>query len=400
MKVKRIKVTNVKAIAEQELNLNGATAILMGGNNKGKSTLLRSLKDRLLKLKADHLVRAGETSGMYVMEFTSGDRIEWELSTETKAGEKLTLISSDGSKTSVITDIIKWFSPGSFDIDKFLNESPAAQRKSLEKLLGLDFSGIDERYVKATEDRKEANRDVDRVEITYKGKYVDEKLPLEPTPTEDLQKELLGVESHNRYYAQLTGQEEELMRRQQALLEELKQIGAKLDTLDEQLSAPDLQPKTPEHVSELSETLTALKQQNIRIEENNRLRIALESLTGLKDIAHEKDLAVKDLMAEKDALIKGAKMPKGFGFADEGITYNGYPLTKEQLSSSAIYIAALKLASINVGNVRMLHFDASMLDNVSLQEVLAWAEKEDLQMGIEMVDRTGGEISYEIMEDL
>lgn len=70
MKVKRIKVHNVKAIIDQEINLNGATVILMGGNNKGKSTLLRALKDRLLKMKADHLVRSGEESGEYLMEFT------------------------------------------------------------------------------------------------------------------------------------------------------------------------------------------------------------------------------------------------------------------------------------------------------------------------------------------
>ena len=399
MKVKRIKVQNVKAITDQDLPLNGSTAIIMGGNNKGKSTLLTTLKNRLLKMKPDHLVRHGETEGLYVMEFTTGDRIEWELSTKTKAGEKMTLISKDGTKTSAITEIIKFFGPSNFDIDKFLNATPAAQRKTLETLLGLDFTQLDEKYVKAVEERKDANRDVERLEVNYKGKVVDNELPLEPTPTEDLEKELLGVETHNAYYNQLVEKETELLARRKQLEEELASVNHKLGQLDEQLSTPELQPKKPEYVIDLTDKLHIQKLKNARIEENNKTRIALEELAKLKDIAHAKDMAVKDIVEEKDKLIRAANMPEGFGFTEDGITYKDLPLTREQLSSSAIYIAALKLASINVGNVRMLHFDASFLDKNSLKEVLAWAETEQLQILIERPDFEGADIRYEIIEE-
>jgi recombinational DNA repair ATPase RecF len=406
MKVKRIKVQNVKAIKEQELNLNGATAILMGGNNKGKSTLLRSLKDRLLKMKADQLVRQGETDGLYVMEFTTGDRIEWELSTKTKSGEKLTLISADGSKTSAITEIINWFAPSNFDIDKFLNETPAAQRKTLEKLLGLDFTKLDEKYAVAVEERKDAKRDVERIEIMYKGKFVDENLPTEPEPTEELQKELIGVETHNKAYSLLQHQENELIKRRTEIENQIAELQSRINTvefnlseLDQKLSDPALQPKNPEYVAELQNKLSVATDQNRKIIENNNFRISLSSLTSLKDIAHEKEMAVKDILEKKDKMIRSANMPEGFGFSEDGITYNGLPLTREQLSSSAIYIAALKLASINVGNVRMLHFDASFLDKNSLDEVRKWAEKEDLQLLIERPDFEAGEIRYEIIED-
>ena len=399
MKVKRIKVQNVKAITDQDLPLNGSTAIIMGGNNKGKSTLLTTLKNRLLKMKPDHLVRHGETEGLYVMEFTTGDRIEWELSTKTKSGEKMTLISKDGTKTSAITEIIKFFGPSNFDIDKFLNATPAAQRKTLETLLGLDFTQLDEKYVKAVEERKDANRDVERLEVNYKGKVVDNELPLEPTPTEELEKELLGVETHNTYYNQLVEKETELLARRKQLEEELASVNHKLGQLDEQLSTPELQPKKIEYVIDLTDKLHIQKLKNARIEENNKTRIALEELAELKEIAHTKDMAVKDIVEEKDKLIRAANMPEGFGFTEDGITYKDLPLTREQLSSSAIYIAALKLASINVGNVRMLHFDASFLDKNSLKEVLAWAETEQLQILIERPDFEGADIRYEIIEE-
>lgn len=398
-KVKRIHVKNVKAIKEQELNLNGATAIICGGNNKGKSTLLRTLKDRLLKLKADKLVRAGESQGLYQMFFTDGTQIEWELSTKTKSGEKLTMISPDGNKTSVITEIINWFQPGSFDIDKFLNESPAAQRKSLEKLLGLDFSDLDSKYAKAVEERKLANYDVDKIEVNYKGKSVDPDLPKEIVPTEELEKELLGIETHNEKYRLLHGQELELIERRKKLEEELRLVNAKLTEIDEKMSDPTIQPKKTEYVTALMDKLHIQKAKNHRIETNNKIRTALSELTQLKDIAHAKDMVVKDILEAKDKIIKDAKMPEGFSFTEDGLAYNNLPLTREQLSSSAIYIAALKLASLNVGNVRMLHFDASMLDNHSLKEVLAWAESESLQLCIELVSREGSEVTYEVIEE-
>lgn len=399
MKIKKIRVRNVKAIVNQELNLNGATAIIMAGNNKGKTTLLTALKDRLLKMKATELVRAGETDGLYVMEFMDSTRIEWELSTKTKAGEKLTLISKDGTKTSVITEIIKWFNPGSFDIDRFLNESPAGQRKSLEKLLGLDFSVLDERYSKAVEERKDANRDVERIEVNYKGKSVDASLPATPEPVEELQKELLGVESHNEKYNLKVTEEERLIVRKKQLEIELANVTDSLILLDDWLTAVENQPKNADQVWSLQEKLKNTQDNNKQIEENNILRRSLDELVQLREIAHAKDLAVKDILKEKDDLIKQAKMPEGFSFSEDGVCYKGFQLDKQAQSSSALYIAALKLASIQVGNVRMLHFDASFLDKNSLKEVLEWSESQDLQCLIEKPDFEAGDIRYELIED-
>lgn len=399
MKIKTIKVTNVKAIVNQELNLNGATAIICAGNNKGKTTLLTALKDRLLKMKADQLVRAGETDGLYEMYFTSGDIISWELTTKTKAGEKLTLISKDGAKTSVITEIIKWFNPGSFDIDRFLNESPAGQRKSLEKLLGLDFTKVDERYVKAVEERKDANRDVERIEVNYKGKSVDPDMRRDVIPTEELQKELLGVESHNEKYNLMLKREEQYLARKKQLETELATINEALSELEDQLFDPTLQPKNADQVWSLQEKLRGAQENNKQIEENNILRRSLDELVQLRETAHAKDLAVKDILKEKDDLIKQAKMPEGFSFSDEGVCYNNFALDKQAQSSSALYIATLKLASIQVGNVRMLHFDASFLDKNSLREVLEWSESQDLQCLIEKPDFEAGDIRYELVED-
>lgn len=90
-------------------------------------------------------------------------------------------------------------------------------------------------------------------------------------------------------------------------------------------------------------------------------------------------------------------MPEGFGFTDEGITYNGFAFNKDQLSSSEIYISALKLAACGLGEVKTLHFDASFLDKNSLAEIEKWATENDLQLLIERPDFEAGEIEYHLI---
>ena len=62
-KVKRITVSNLKAVSELTADFNGCTAIITGGNNKGKTSFLRSLPDRLRQQKPDKILKEGEVEG-------------------------------------------------------------------------------------------------------------------------------------------------------------------------------------------------------------------------------------------------------------------------------------------------------------------------------------------------
>jgi hypothetical protein len=122
-----------------------------------------------------------------------------------------------------------------------------------------------------------------------------------------------------------------------------------------------------------------------------------DNVAAKSQFAGDADILVKTIETERMNMIKSAKMPEGFGFSEDGITYNGLSFTREQLSSSGIYIAALKLAAMTLGDVRTLHFDASFLDKISLADIEAWAITEDLQLLIERPDFEGGEIEYQLL---
>jgi hypothetical protein len=112
------------------------------------------------------------------------------------------------------------------------------------------------------------------------------------------------------------------------------------------------------------------------------------------------DESVKAIEAKKLEIIKNANMPAEFEITNDGILYKGFELSDSQISTSAKYIAALKLGALCLGELQTMHFDASFLDNESLKEVRNWASENDYQLLIERPDYDGGEIRYNLISEL
>ena len=410
-KVKKITVSNLKAISNLSADFNGCTAIITGGNNKGKSSFLKSLPERLKQVKPDAILKNGETEGFAEWELTTGEKFIWQFDKKTKAGEKLVFITKDNIKTSLTRDIADKYFPKGFDIDRFLNEGPKAQREMLQKIIGIDFSELDTRYKQAYDNRTFANKQVeaDRAKLID----IDENLPEKETDYIDLQKELAGIDSHNQKYDYVVkgiedkkvtiSEHEKEIERLKGLIEDLK---IKMKALDEEIQkgnewllVDENKPKTKEEADAIDTKILDIISENTRIVKNNHAKVIKADFDKSVEEAKKADDIVKSIEKEKTDLIKGAKLPEGFDFSDDGITYNGYSFSKEDLSSSSIYIAALKLASLNIGEVKTLHFDASYLDKNSLQEIEEWPKENDLQLLIERPDFDGGEIEYHLIND-
>ncbi len=407
-KIQKITVQNFKAVSKLSANFNGATAIITGRNNSGKSSFLKGLSDRLRGLKPELILKQGEHDGFYELELTTGEKFVWSFTDKTKAGEKLTYISERNIPGTVTKDICRAYFPPVFDVDDFLTAPPAKQKAVLQKLTGIDFTEFDKVYKAAYEERTYRNKVLS--EEKARAGYVDPKLPLVAIPTDQLEKEIAGIDAHNMQFKTFEVRVKEKTSQSLKNAEEIEDLKIKMrkleienEELTVQISAGNKwlnnaknQPKNNE--ADLQKKLADIKQQNKDIEANNLARLQDEKITKADDFAKQADSEVKKLEAEKLDVIKNASMPDGFGFGDEGITYKGFDFNKQSLSSSGIYIAALKLAALGLGEVKTLHFDASFLDKNSLAEIETWANKNDLQLLIERPDFEGGEITYEIIE--
>lgn len=409
-KIKKITVSNLKAISNLTASFNGCTAIITGGNNKGKSSFLKSLINRLQGNKPDAVVKKGEKEGFYEMELTTGEKFVWKFDTVTKAGEKLTFISEKNIPGPVTKELNKYYFPPTFDVDEFLNATPKKQKETLQKLTGIDFTEFDKLYKDAYDQRTFANKRL--AEEKAKAAYIDPKLPTEEHPTGIIEKELADVSYRNLQYKTVN---DKLTEKKAKVIEnntEIDRLMLLVEKLGEDNAALDIEinkgeawiaedknkPKTEAEVDELKAKLDKLHDDNVAIVENNKAKKQDELINAAIKNAEDADIAVKQLEAEKLEVIKNSTLPEGFGFSEEGITYEGFEFNKESLSSSRIYIAALKLAALGLGEVKALHFDASFLDKNSLLEIEKWAVENDLQLLIERPDFDGGEIEYQILE--
>lgn len=436
MKIKSISVKNFKALKDQELNLNGASAIITAGNNKGKTSVLRGLIDRFRGEKPDIIVTQGEEKGVNEMELTDGSKISWRFTHKT---ENFSFTTPEDIKmtTGVIKAIGEKYFGIKFDIDKFMRSSKAEALKMVQVLLGIDLTEINSRHKKVFDERTEANREVKRLlaldkKEPEKVEAIDvDSLKQRKQKIQESNKALkdqwvLDNEKHQKDATEFnTLQQERKSRRENFLndwkiveqfededaheitafidLEEISRFFDKMEKPEELKEVTTL--KEPEYQDlaqidkDIEDALKSqssfdsyekdLKEYNDWIEEGKQARKKVENLNEQLEAINK----------EKLELVKGANLPEEFEINDEGLLYKGLPVDDNQISSSAKYICALKLGSLVLGKVRTMHFDASYLDKNSLSEIQDWADKNDLQLLIERPDFEGGEIQYNIIED-
>jgi hypothetical protein len=406
-KIRNITVSNLKAVSNLTADFNGCTAIITGGNNKGKSTFLRALPDRIRGIKPEAVLKHNETEGQAELILTTGERFVWKFNGK---NDKLTFYSEKNIPQSVTRELAKVYFPAVFDVDEFLNSTPAKQKATLQKLTGIDFTEFDRVYQNAYDERTFANKRV--AEEKARLVLIDPDLPAELLDLTAMEKEFNGIEAHNlRYETVVKGIKDKensiaendieisnLMAKVEAL--QNKNTTLRTDVANGRTWIAEDKNKRKENGAELAQKIANVKETNKAIEENLKAKKQHELYEVLVKDADACEEKIKQLNAEKLDVIRNASMPEGFGFDDNGITYNGFPFDKNSLSSSAIYIAALKLAALTLGDVKTLHFDASFLDKNSLAEIEVWANENDLQLLIERPDWEGKEITYVLTSEL
>lgn len=405
------------------MDFNGCTAIITGGNNKGKTSFLRGIPDRIRFVRPDVMVKKGESEGRGEMTLTTGEKFIWEFDKDKK--DKLTYITNEGLKQSVSVELGKQFFPPTFDIDKFLQSPPKKQSEQLQAIVGLDFTEIDERYRLAYDARTERNREAElfHAKLT-KAIKADHVAPVDLT---DLiaRKEAEKTKLNNLYLENKKANEKtrevfnhfkeqvnkavENYNRCLGALNSLIVAGydgdakAFVDGLKK--SIPEI--KEPTYIDEMpdrtnldkidSEILTA-SETNAKAQKYTEYIDLKSSVENAKEVAKQANELVQSIENERQKMIESANMPKGISITSDGILVDGLPLDKNQISTSKLYTSALRIASMKLGEVKTLYFDASFLDKISLKEIQTWANKNDLQLLIERPDFEAGEIKYEIVE--
>lgn len=441
-KIQKISITNFKAIkGKVEADFKGCTAIITAGNDKGKTSFIQGIPNRIRFIRPEIIVNDTEETGKGEMELTTGEKFIWEY--DVKGKDKLTYITDKGIKQGVTKDFGEKFFPPVFDIDKFLQSPPKSQVKQLQQILNVDFIDVDARYEKAYSERTSKNADsekfhvklsqmlkvshvgfVDLTELQKQKEQVREKLNKKYQENKnenaglrfgwnercsEIRKknealELARVKNHNRIL------------KATELNQELISIGYNynpnyvegwIENFPKAEKIIIQEPKEPEYINEMpddselqkidAEILTA-SQTNVEAQKYLDYINYKKQTEEAKVFADEIDALVKSIEQERLKMIEAANFPLGISMNSFGITIDGLPLDKSQISLSKLYITALRIAAMNIGEVRTLYFEASPLDRANLEQIEKWAAENDLQLLIERPAFDGGEIQYEIVE--
>lgn len=400
MKVKTIRVKNIKAITETEVDFNGCTAIITGWNNKWKSTLLKSLPDRIRGIKPEQIVKIWETEWSAEWELTDGSKIQWKI--DEKGKETFIYILPNGLEVKdwvlkFLQD--KYFGDG-FDIDKFLLATPKEQTKMLQKIIGEWIEEAQEEYKKAYSDRTEKNS----ILKNEKAKAIESDMwdvPLQEKDIISLQTSIRQANDKNQDYNSLIQTLAEKQNKLDHIDKEIARLQWERSLVEWAKKSLEERAKTMEKidVSKLEIELAEAIEYNKKVLNHNNILRQWVSLDVAQKNWDEADAKVKELEQKIKDIMAKSPLPEWLTIDEDWVKYRWLPLSKEQLSSSAVYIVALKLGSLWMGALKTLFFDASYLDKNSLDEIQEWAEKSGFQLLIERPDYEGWEISYKIIEE-
>jgi hypothetical protein len=452
-KINKAFVKNIKNIDEFEADLNGATAYIVGGNTKGKTTFCSFLINRLMGDKPDADVlkdkaKNGEAS------IKTNDGAEFRYTISPSGSEKIVYVYPNGNEVRATKEIINKYLPNKFfDINKFVTATPKEKIYILTKALGIDITeeqkrindlipvreeryrqkkakqslyeefkayldmplinsieelkakkrGIIESYQKTVEEINKINKEI---EDRNKKRIEQEKLKIDEY-NENIKKIEQDIENLRNIYANiqklhckddLTIVSDVIKNKGMELKELLNKMGGYKTLKIEEIEGLEKQKEIPPmpNLAEIDAQISMFedKLENRRKAEMYKKEFD-ESILAYEYICKEIEV-LENKIKEK---LQAVKLPREIKITAEGVFFKNLPVDEKHLSKSELYIVSLMLSSVNLKELRTLYFDCSPLDKNSMAAVLKWANENDLQLLIEKPDFDGGELRFEIIEN-
>lgn len=403
MRIIGLSVDNVKRIKAVSIEDPKSDVQVIGGRNRqGKSSLLDAIWLALgggTAAKAvDEPVRSGEKKASVVI--TVGDEGEAQFTVErrwTTKGTSLKVTAADGqrydSPQALLNELVGQLT---FDPVRFVESDAKTQRQTLLDTLGLTakVTRLNEQRAEVFQERTAVNRAVKELGAEVKGyKDLPASLPKDTGETteqlfDSLRRQQQAQHTYDRVQEQAVQLEHKIEQMEHALSEAKQAIQSHKDWL---------------FANERPDT-TELEQRIYQASELAGLRAKMQARdAAAKRYADRKARAqalteqIEAFDAQKLKLLTGIQLPvRGLQVTDDGVLYNGVPLSQASGAERITVGMAVALASKPRLRVVLIR-DGSLLDDESMQLLKQFAEKNDVQVWIERVGT--GDADALIIED-
>lgn len=417
MKIIRLEAHNVKRLRAVDItpDLSNPLVQIAGRNAQGKTSTLDAMMYALAggRTICEQPIRQGQTQADVTV--TIGDEGGPQLiarRTWTAKGTELELLDAQGdpikSPQAVLSHLVGTLT---FDPLEFARMEGKKQLETLRKLVGLDFSELDQEHERLYHRRTELGRQVDTAKARLRGRRPAEGVPAKEVDVADLSSQLEAavrcgsavdsakerarqgrVDQHreeanvSRIQAALRNLEDELDHARVKLLEQSR-VANLLEQEAEALVRPDPAP--------IRAAIDAAQNTNLSVRANAELFRLEEEAQRLATQYGELTFRLAAIQAEKRAAVEAAKFPvEGLGLDDKVVLFQGLPL--DQASRAETLRVSTGIGFALNPHLRVLYSrDASVLDEDSLRLLGALAAEKDGQLWLEVIHGGPGAIVIE-----
>ncbi len=436
-KILRLTAENIKRLTAVEItpDKDGNLIVIGGRNDQGKSSCLDAIYYALGGAPGipPKVLRKGTKGGFVRIDL--GDIIVTRSFTES-GGSNLTVSNGEGAVFKSPQALLdKLVGKLSFDPLEFSRQSPEEQADTLKRIVGLDFTKLDQERAGFYTERTAINRTVTQIRAQLSGMEFHQGLPKEEVSIEAIYAEMRKVTEQNRandairasvqlkqqgvFNAEYKLQQEQM--KVDDLAVRVTQLKLELQKAEELLIRATNELEVPKealnaakllHETALGEveglvdaTDTELKEQVLKAKEingklmSNKAREAAEQAMLAKSKQSDELTAKIDKIDEdKKKAVAESKFPvPGLSFdEDGGVTLDGLPFCQASSSQQLRVSVAIGLA-LNPKLRVLLVRDGSLLDPDSLKLLGQLAKEHDAQVWLERVS-DGKEVTV-VIED-
>lgn len=395
MKIIELKSSNIKRLKAIELHIDENQNLIMitGKNGQGKSSVLDSIWYALGGKRAaqDKPIRDGQEKGEVELTIKSEKGIYLVKRTFTDKGSYLSVTNADGAKYGNPQEFLDFIVGNlSFDPLEFSRMDAKKQVAELVKVVGLDFSELDEKKKQLTEERLLVGREEKSLPKYNDGVIAEaESLNIDEVSISDLSSKL---ETANAQRSSYRAAIDRIKIHETAIEDANKQI----KRLNEEIKERKTEITKAQGVLDTTEDLDALRAGLYEADEKNKsIRKAKEILESAKKVKAKKDeyaaltTKLESIEEEKKSKLSAAKMPiDGLSWNEDKVLYNNIPY--DQISSAEQLKVSMAIAMAANPKLRMLQIrDGSLLDKDNLKVIEEMTKGQDFQAWVERVDESG-----------
>jgi DNA repair exonuclease SbcCD ATPase subunit len=450
LRLKNLLIENFKNIEKFSFDFNGGSYFITGKNGAGKSAILQAITSPLDSVfRPTQAIKQGETHGSIEMEIEGvvdglpkGYKIALYFNPAKKEG-RLVVKNQDGedvkSPASALKSILGSIAIDPLEFSRLPTASTDAKKKTkisvLKQLTGLDFTELDMKKYKLTQDKTILNasikakendltthtmsqedlmkyeKPIDEAPIKEEFNALGEKIAAWSDANSRVAKHEENVEAIDAAIAAKGGSIENFEEQIRSLTERIRQEKLGIEQLGKDKIAA--QEKLALGKAWQAKNPSAPSSQDIsrRMEEardhNDKHKRVLELITKHGAIATDKaakeklDTQLKEIEAEKKELLSKAKLPvAGLEFDSEAVTINGIPFEENDLNTAQQIEYGIQIAMAANPELKLIMIqDGSLLDNETTANIFKACTEKGYQLLIERVRPEGGETELKFIEE-